>query len=85
MTKPSSEEEKQQDTSNHGNYEIITALGAAALALASRTSLATQYAVQPALSSIAAYFGVSAAVTVQDCRCCDGRVSYRTRTAGSVS
>lgn len=85
MTEPSFEEEKQQDTSNHGNYEIITALGATALALASGMSLATQYAVQPALGSIAADFGISAAVTGQDCRCCDGRVSYRTRTASSVS
>ncbi|WP_155805041.1 hypothetical protein [Bifidobacterium sp. 7101] len=45
MTEPSSEEEKQQDTSNHGDCGIITVLGATALALASGTSLATQYAV----------------------------------------
>lgn len=65
MTEPSSEKEKQQDTSNHGDHGIITVLGATALALASGTSLATQYAVQSALGSIAADFGISAAVTGQ--------------------
>lgn len=62
MTDPSSEEEKQQDTSNHGNRAIITVLAATALALASGTSLAAQYAVQLALGSITIDFGVSAAV-----------------------
>lgn len=40
-------------------------LAATALTLASGTSLATQYAVQPTLGSIAADFGVSAFVTGQ--------------------